>query len=135
MLRENLMLAGSNVEELQARGAELFGNGDYDGAVAEYRKLVGLTPTSAAALKSLGLALVRARHVEEGIEVCAKAAILQPTDAEVRYAYGYALGSAQRFSEATEHLDAALSLQPNHIPAKQALVYSLLTQGQHLVQQ
>src|SRR5687767_1615388 len=122
------MLSGSTIDEVQARAAELYGKGDFAVAAEEYRKFIQLNPTNAQALKGLGLSLVRAKQVEEGIQACANAALLQPTDAEVRYAYGYALGSARRYHEATEHLDAALSLQPNHIGAKQALVYSLLTQ-------
>jgi tetratricopeptide (TPR) repeat protein len=128
------MLSGSTLEEVQARAAELYGRGDFTAAADEYRKLIEINPRNAQALKGLGLSLVRAKQIEEGIQACANAALLQPTDAEVRYAYGYALGSARRYHEATEHLDAALNLQPNHIGAKQALVYSLLTQGQELVQ-
>lgn len=128
------MLSGSSVEELQARAAELYGRGEFAAAVEEYQKLVELQPTSAHALKALGLSLIRAQRVDEGIQVCARAAVLMPTDAEVRYSYGYALGSARRYGEATEELDAALNLQPNHIGARQALIYSLLTQGRDLLQ-
>ncbi|HZH98363.1 MAG TPA: tetratricopeptide repeat protein [Fimbriimonadaceae bacterium] len=118
----------------RSRADALYHQGDYAGAVAEYRNAVKLAPTSAQALKGLGLSLVLSQSVDEGLDACAKAAALMPADAECRYAHGFALGSAQRYKEAADEFDATLSLQPNHVGAKSSLVQALMAYSKELFQ-
>jgi len=124
----------SSPVDIKTRADELYAKQDYAAAADEYPRLVEAQPNSTAAMKSLGLALVLSKKVDEGIQICKTAAAMQPANAELRYAYGYALGAANRFGEAIPELDASLSLQPNHVPARQGLIYCLLNHGQALTQ-
>jgi tetratricopeptide (TPR) repeat protein len=61
--------SSSSAQEAFARGTRLYGAGDFDGAIREYRAALALDPTNFEARSNLGVALARIGHYEEAIAV------------------------------------------------------------------
>ena len=100
------------------------GPGDY-----WYRRSVEIAPTLAAARGNLGIALARARRLEEAVTECRRAVELMPLSAAAHNNLGNVLRDSARVTEAVLAYRQAIALQPDHAHAWNNLGSSLRAQG------
>ncbi len=81
------------------------------------REACRLAPTVWVHWSNLGLALIQARHIEEGLDVSLKALAMAPEQAVAHYNHGNALGAAGRNDDAIEAYEEAIRLDPSHAEA------------------
>jgi serine/threonine-protein kinase len=85
---------------------------DYPGAIAAFRTAVQRGPNDAAAHNGLGLALRKARRLDEAIPAFRAACRLKPEDAGVHRNLGIALAAARQYPEAATAFRQALRFEP-----------------------
>lgn len=95
-------------------GRRLAESGDKEGAIACYRRVLGVRPDDAEAMHHLGLALAELGQVEEGLEYLRRAVSLLPDNAVWQQNLGVALAQSGRPSEAVEALRAALAARQDY---------------------
>jgi len=111
----------------RARGLEAEGN--FSGAVTEWRRALRLAPHDAGALTGLGRALARAGQTEEAKRRLQEAVALDPENAEAWNNLGVLLAGEGRQEEAMRHYRRALGARPNFAQAHYNLGRLLLRAG------
>lgn len=96
------------------RGRLHFEDDEPDAAVEALRKAVELNPLDPTIHRELGLALVVAGRVDDGVAELDRAADLDPQDPEAPFHAVMALYDAERYEEATARIDAMLIPHPWH---------------------
>lgn len=93
-----------------------------DAAHAEevLRQAVARSPDSALGRYSLGLSLVRQRHLDTALDELRRATELEPETARYGYVYAVALEQSGRWQEALRTLDGVLARHPYDASALQA---------------
>ncbi len=91
-------------------GCALADRGQFDEAIAQYRKALEIEPDHVNAHYNLGLALVERGQVEEAIAHYRKALDINPDYALVHVNLGNALAGRGKLDEAREHYQTALAL-------------------------
>jgi len=110
-------------------GIALNDQGDADGAIAHYRKAVGLRPGYAEAHYNLGRLLVQKGQFDEAITHYEKALEINPADAEAHNNLGTTLFASGRVDEAIAQYRKALAIQPDYTDASCNLASALLSKG------
>ncbi len=90
--------------------AEMARNGDYQGAIAEWKKALELNPDEPSVHLSLGVTLARLGRLNEAVNEYQKALQRPPNGARVEFRLGSALGDAGKPDEAIARYDYALAL-------------------------
>jgi Flp pilus assembly protein TadD len=107
-----------NPEGFQAAGLGHLGNGELQGAISMFTKVIELKPDHAWALNNLGLAYLRANENEKAIEVLSHSAELLPNTAYVHNNLGVALERVGRTEEAQQAYLTATNLSPKYVKAR-----------------
>ncbi len=95
------------------RGLVLQSNGDFEGAVTEFRMALSLNPDDAELHRNLGKALQDKGDLDDAIVEYRMALSLNPNDAEVHSNLGKALQNKGSLEGAIEEFRTALRLDPN----------------------
>ncbi len=93
-------------------GPRLFGLGDYDEAIAAYKKVVEIEPDNGDGWNNLGATYLQTARFEESIPVFQKASALLPT-ADTYTNLGIAYTSLGRYADAVPAYEKAVELNPN----------------------
>lgn len=93
--------------KLLQSAADAESHGDLEQAIADFRKAVELTPSSAIALLKLGDAFMRKQDYGQAIPPLKRAAELSPDSLPVHRSLGYALLAQGYAVEAIPHLEIA----------------------------
>ena len=88
--------------------------GDYERAVAHYKKAIELNPQNDLYLYDLALALERQNRVSEAVPLLERASQLNPNQGISRYLLGKLYEKLDRRSEAIRELEASLRLDPEN---------------------
>jgi choline-sulfatase len=89
-----------------------FARGDVSGAVASYREILTVEPTSVDARVRLAQVLVTQGRYPEAAHLLAAAAAIAPKEPELRRRLGDALFAMKRYREALQSYDIGLALHP-----------------------
>jgi tetratricopeptide (TPR) repeat protein len=93
-------------------GLALYGRGDIDGAVAQFREALRINPRDEASHVNLGNALARTGMPRDAEAEYAEAIRLRPDDTDARTDLGNLALAAGRFSEAVAQYEGVLRLRP-----------------------
>ena len=93
-------------------GRRIFGLGDYDEAIAAYKKVVEIEPDNGDGWNNLGATYLQTARFEESIPVFQKANALLPT-ADTYTNLGIAYTSLGRYADAVPAYEKAVELNPN----------------------
>lgn len=97
--------------------------------IAIYRQTLALNPTDARAYHKLGLSLVAAGQLEEGIEAYHQALTFNANDPEVYQSLGEALARQQNYQSAILAYRQAIALNPNLTEVYRLLAIALAKLG------
>ena len=111
--------------------------GRFEESVAQWRKVLEVSPDDALALNNLGMALLLAGHRDEAIthyqratEIKLRRALeVNPRNAEARDSLGMMLLKTGRVDEAITQFQKALELKPEFAPARSNLGSALAMKG------
>jgi protein O-mannosyl-transferase len=106
----------------------LAGQGNIDGAIAEYREALQIKPDYAEAQRHLAFHLANQGHTEEAIEHLNEALRIQP-DPEAHNNLGGLLARQGKVGEAIHHYEEALKLDPTYVEAHFNLAFFLSREG------
>jgi tetratricopeptide (TPR) repeat protein len=110
-------------------GIELAGRGEFDEAIRQYDKSIGLEPGYAQAHYNLGTAFLQKGEVDRALEECRVSLNLQPNDPDACVALGNALLAAGKIQESIAQYRQALNLRPGDGTALYNLGNALQGQG------
>jgi Flp pilus assembly protein TadD len=113
-------------------GLELYGKGDLDGAVAEFRTTIRLQPDWVDAHLGLGASLFQQGDLDGAIAECRTAIRLQPDSPDAHSGLGASLCRQYDLDWAIAECRTAIRLQPNHAAAHHNLGVALLLKGDRL---
>ena len=102
---------------------------DYDGAIAQFREAIRLTPGDANVHSNLGVALMHQGKVDEAIAAHRQAIRLSPDNSAVHTSIGLALKNQGKLSEAIASFREAVRLAPDSGPAHSNLGLILASEG------
>src|SRR5271157_5262015 len=106
---------------------ELAQKGQYEAAIAEWKKALELSPGEASIYVNLGVVLGRLGRPDEAIAQYQKALTIAPDDAEVHFRLGSALNDTGEFDEAIAHFRNVLETRPeNKSDTYDATTYNLM---------
>jgi len=111
------------------RAWELAERGQHEAAVAQWRKLLELSPAEAKVHMNLGVSLARTGKPEEAIAHQQKALELDPENPEAHMNLGMALAATGRWDEAITHCWKALEIDPEYAEAHSNLGAALAAKG------
>ncbi len=97
------------------RGLAFLDRGEFDDAIAEFRRATEIDSSSVAAWYDLGLALLRAGRIIEAVPACSQAAALAPENLDARHNFGYALRVAGRTGDAIAIFREVLVAEPRRV--------------------
>ncbi len=109
-----------------SNGIELYMNGDFKGAIKEFKRSIGLSPFSQYMVdtsKYMANAYIQLGETENAIDTYEKAIKLAPNRDDLRITLGNMLFSLDRFDEAKEEYKEAVRVYPssnNHFSLGQA---------------
>jgi Flp pilus assembly protein TadD len=125
-----------NLDRLPDRSASLayLGNlyaltGRVAEAIACFKEVLQIDPSSPGSHNNLGVAYAKLGNVEEAVRHFAQALQLDPSDAKVHYNEGLVLARAGRLEEAIDHFSAALQANPGYLRARNDLGVALAKLG------
>ncbi len=110
-------------------GFALKTEGEYDLAIGEYGRAIGLNPRYALAYSNLGVALIDKGAYDQAIEQFRRAVQLKPRFAEAHFNLGFALCLRGRFQEAVPEFQCVIRLKPEFPAAYNNLGLALESQG------
>jgi len=106
---------------------ELAQKGQYEAAIAEWKKALESNPGEAVVYLNLGVALARMGKPDEAIAQYRKALAITPDAAEVHFRLGSALNDTGKFDEAIAHFRNVLETRPeNKSDTYDATTYNLM---------
>jgi tetratricopeptide (TPR) repeat protein len=91
--------------------------GDFEGAIAAFRRAIGLRPDLIEIVFNLSNALGAAARHDERLAMMGEAARIAPEDARVQAEYGVAAAEARDFAAAEAAYRAAIAADPGFTPA------------------
>ncbi len=94
-------------------GAGLAEGGEFDGAIAEFRRALSLDERNATARYNLAAALFDAQKLEESFSEAQRALAMNPTNADAHHLAGKLLALQGRLKDSVVSLETALKLSPN----------------------
>ena len=113
-----------------AAGDEADKEGDFERALAAYRKAIEIDPKSALAHYKLGAFLGQRKADDQAMVYLRKAVTLDPDYRDAHFNLATALSRLGRLDEALHHFDQALASNPEDVPARLRKAIVLKTQGQ-----
>jgi Flp pilus assembly protein TadD len=131
-----------SAEDHFMQGNEFSQTGDFEKAVAEYKKVLDLEPQHVDAMSNLGVAYYNLGQLDEAIEQYSKAIEIAPSDADIHsnlaaaYVQKYQSSRAQgQLESALEEYTEAVELEPNLAEAHFGLgvVYVLLERNDEAI--
>jgi len=108
-------------------GNALLQNGNVDGAITHFQKVLQIKPDYAEAHYNLGNALVKKGSVDEAITQYQKALQIKPDFAEAHYNLGNALVRKGSVDKAIVHYQQALQINPDSLYVLNNLAWLLAT--------
>lgn len=99
------------------KGNELFNNGDYESALAQYDSILQLDPENANASYNKGNVLVMMNSYPEAINSYSEALVIDYTMDSAAYNKGIALMKLGSSGEAVKSYEEALTINPNNTKA------------------
>ena len=120
--------------DLYDRALQLGEKGQYEAAIAEWKKALEISPDDTSALiakahSSFGVALARAGRFDEAIEQFRKAIAIRPNNAQAHNNLGTALVQAGKLDEGIVQLREVLLNSPDNAEARNNLGDALLRKG------
>ena len=115
VLRKGLEVKSDQFEAYNSLGSALIGRGsrgDFEEALAQYRRALAIHPGYLAAQLNLAQAIALRRPFEEAVGEYRKAVAIAPGDATAHYEFAVALADHGRREEAIEQFQAALEAKP-----------------------
>lgn len=106
-------------------------NGDYEKAVSEYQKALGMDPQSVAAYNGIGIAYTMLEKYEDAVAAQQKALELQPDFAKAHAGLGLAYLRQHKTELALTHYQQAVALEPQFLEAHQKIAIILLNQERY----
>ncbi len=124
----------SQLDNLSSRalinGIDLSIKGDYDAAIKEFKRAIGLSPSSTNSAKAheyMANAYLKQNKTKESIATYRQAIRFFPTDDAAHLQLGTLLFSKERYKEALEEYKMAVRLNPNSPATRFALGQTYLT--------
>ncbi len=122
-----------------AERSQLLGNigrhylkgGDYEKAVWEYQKAIGMNPKLVAAYNGIGVAYTMLEKYEAAVAAQQKALELQPDFAKAHAGLGLAYFRQNKTELALTHYRQAVALEPQFLEARQKIAIILLNDGRY----
>ncbi len=111
-------------------GKALASRGQFEEAIAHYRRVLEIEPNDADAYHNLGLAFANRGQFKEAIAHFRKALKIMPDFMEAHYNLGVALACCGQFDEATAHFRTVLEIKPDFVAAHYNLGLALASRGQ-----
>ena len=105
--------------------------GDYEKAVWEYQKALGMNPKLVAAYNGIGVAYTMLEKYEAAITAQQKALELQPDFAKAHAGLGLAYLRQNKTELALTHYRQAVALEPHFLEARQKIAIILLNDGRY----
>lgn len=106
-------------------GTALDNQGDVDGAIAQYRRVIELTPNDDDVHYDLANALAGQGRREEAIVEYRRALAISPRDAQAYNNFGVLLAQSGRLGEAITQFKQALKIDPGYVDARHNLDQAL----------
>ena len=106
-------------------------NGDYEKAVLEYQKALGMDPQSVVAYNGIGVAYTMLERYEDAVAAQQKALELQPDFAKAHAGLGLAYLRQHKMELALTHYRQAVALEPELLEAHQKIAMILLNQARY----
>ena len=105
--------------------------GDYEKAVSEYQKALGMDPQSVAAYNGIGVAYTMLERYEDAVAAQQKALELQPDFAKAHAGLGLVYLRQHKTALALTHYLQAVALEPQFLEAHQKIAIILLNQERY----
>ena len=112
-------------------GRHYLKDGDYEKAVWEYQKALGMNPKLVAAYNGIGVAYTMLEEYEAAIAAQQKALELQPGFAKAHAGLGLAYLRQDKTRLALTHYRQAVALEPQFLEARQKIAIILLNDGRY----
>ena len=112
-------------------GRRYLKDGNYEKAVWEYQKALGMNPQLAPAYNGIGIAYTMLEKYAEAIDAQQKALALQPDFVEAHAGLGLAYLRQNSTEPALKHYRQAVALDPQFLEAHQKIAMILLKQGSY----
>jgi tetratricopeptide (TPR) repeat protein len=112
-----------------SRGIERYGQGDYEGAIKEFRRSIGLSPSSqyaADAHNYMASAFIQCGETESAIKAYQASIRVDPNREDTHFNLGNLFFSLGRYRESIEQYKAAVRINPDanyHFALGQAYLY------------
>jgi len=122
---------GGAVDSLLRRGNELLKEGSYDKAVAEYNRIIQLSPNTAMAYANRGFAHLKQKNYDKAVSDLSQAILLDPGLADAYHDRGqaYVLKQPRDYAKAVADFEAVLRINPNYPKVRQLLEHARLVLG------
>ncbi len=128
LFEHTLAVIGPNLDIVLNYGVAMVDYGEYDSAIAIYRRARGLWPDSPAPVVNMGVAYVHQRRLDDAMQCFRDAIALDPAFAPAHLHAGLVLAAQGRFAEAEQYVREALRLRPDE-STRQVLSELLKVQG------
>ena len=112
-------------------GRRYLKDGNYEKAVWEYQKALGMSPQLAPAYNGIGIAYTMLERYSAAIDAQQKALALQPDFAEAHAGLGLVYLKQNNTASALKHYRQAVALDPQFLEAHQKIAMILLNQGSY----
>jgi len=114
---------GGAADSLLRRGDELLKEGSYDKAIADYSRLIQLSPNTASAYANRGFAHLKQKNYAKAISDLNQAILLDPRLADAYHDRGqaYILNKPHDYAKAVADFETVQRLAPNYPKIKQLL--------------
>lgn len=109
------------ITHLMAAGTELQENGEFDEAIAQYRKAVEISPETADLRMAYGIGLFSAGRTDEALSQFRKAAELDTTSADPYNSMGCLAFQQGDLDEAVHYFTSAIERDETHLMARKNL--------------
>ena len=112
-------------------GRRYLKDGNYEKAVREYQKALGMNPQLAPAYNGIGIAYTMLERYSAAIDAQQKALALQPNFVEAHAGLGLVYLRQNNTASALKHYRQAVALDPQFLEAHQKIAMILLNQGSY----